>query len=605
MVQMIESLTLFENFWPSLTQEDFNLFLGAGISRDAPTNGPIWTEMQAGFLSAVFDRMEAEKWPIASHFPKDRVAANKFNIRPEVFWRQMIEMCGSLVIGQVLEAANVGCPNLNHIRIANLLANRCCKVAMTTNFDEHIESVLPQSVQIEVPSKNTSSCPIDRSVYIKLHGTVSDGTSLSYTLEQYDDLKDRNNKIIQKMLSTKPLIIAGYSGYDTDVCPALQMVSQAGVYVIIIKHPGSSPEQPIFELATEGSNTYVLEATCNEVFSILTNKLDDNKFHRKKQRQSKSTLDIYRDSCKQILMPYCPFLLSSAANLAGNWQIVHRYAWLSHDACCDERYRDIISEEEYRDIHLKISYMLKLCGDTAGSHIALNEAKTSIDKSGGKLSEAINALEAEAMTQNAPNQFNNSNSDDSSRTLPFKPSAVLQLRHFLMETFGKEPSEKDYFLTNWKIGIAKRREKAPLEAVHAFERSAAVVLKNVVTHLERGRFFCDYAGALYDLCLQERCEERQKQANILYQASEKITREIGDWTTNAKALLMLARLVLVAGQLSQARTNAEAALEAVLRTKDYALKDRIEKFLGALSDLEKEASDFTRDKDKQAEDIGS
>ena len=236
--------------------------------------------------------------------------------------------------------------------------------------------------------------------------------------------------------------------------------------------------------------------------------------------------------------------------------------------------------------------MLKLSGDPAGSRIALNEAKASIDKSDGKLSEALNVLETEAMVQNAPDQFNNRNSDDSPMTLPFKPSAILQFRHFLMEKFGKEPSEKDYFLTNWNIGIAKRREKAPLEAVHAFERSATVALKNIVTHLERGRFFCDYAGALYDLCLQERCDERWKQANILYKVSEKITREIGDWTTNAKSLLMLANLALVVGQLIQARTNAEVALGSVLRTKDSDLQDRIEKFLDVLSGLEKEVRDF-------------
>jgi hypothetical protein len=42
-----------------------NLFLGAGISRDAPTHGPIWSEMQVKFLHA--KKGQICLWLISAH----------------------------------------------------------------------------------------------------------------------------------------------------------------------------------------------------------------------------------------------------------------------------------------------------------------------------------------------------------------------------------------------------------------------------------------------------------------------------------------------------------------------------------------------------------
>lgn len=272
----------------------FNMFFGAGVSRDPPTNGPIWNEMQVGLLSAAFDRMERANWTIADRFPRDRVTAAEMNIRPEVFWRHMLEYVGEHVVTLALRAADAGTPNQNHRLIAHLLSSGRCAYAITTNFDEHVEPLLSSRVRVEVPTDSWEVHSKETSVLTKLHGSSSNTASLVYTLEQYDVLEPRNTRII-KRLANRPLLIAGYSGYDTDVLPALSEAVKHLPLTVIVKHPGANRSQPVFGLAKASSSVIVVEANCQEVLNVIADgqpALTSGLNHRQRTTQPPTEMQV-------------------------------------------------------------------------------------------------------------------------------------------------------------------------------------------------------------------------------------------------------------------------------------------------------------------------
>ena len=75
--------------------------------------------------------------------------------------------------------------------------------------------------------------------------------SLSFTLEHYDTLQERNKKLFSNSLRGLPLIVLGYSGNDTDVLPVLDEISKDIPKVIVIMHPGSPKNQPILKVVAE------------------------------------------------------------------------------------------------------------------------------------------------------------------------------------------------------------------------------------------------------------------------------------------------------------------------------------------------------------------
>jgi hypothetical protein len=569
---------------------DFNIFFGAGISRDAPTNGPIWNEMQAGFLSAVFDRMEAARWRIASYFAHDRPIATTIEIRPELFWRQMLEHCGRQVVLRALQAAAVGTPNRNHELIAHLLSERRCSLALTPNFDEHIESVLPDKFPIEVPTVSDLGRN-EGSAYVKLHGTISKPDSLCFTLEQYDDLNARNSKIMSR-LAGKPLLVAGYSGYDSDILPALRDVIPGVPLTVIIKHPGSNPDQPIFGLATEGHNVRLVEARCVEVLSTLAGnpgRYVQSKLGQMRQRDSST---IYREAAQEMPIRYCPIVLVITFQLCGAWESVERYGWLAHEACCDDVDREAISPAELRRLHLFLAYALKLAGDVVGSRVMIGEAKASLRGGGGNLSDAMSILREEALVENAPNLSKESaGKPPSSLSQGLTFTQVRSAEDALRSRFGAAGRKKhDIFTDAWESGIAKQREGDLFGAIEAFDRGAGILIEAAPSHLEQGRFLLDYGNAMFAWAMKEQSADCREKANTVYRMCERVTYESQDWATNAKAHLMLGKIFLSAEQIERSQAEVTAALGSVSKTKDVGLRARIQEFSQVLHNARKTAS---------------
>jgi hypothetical protein len=585
MTRNLASIQEFEKLWAGRAVPEFNLFLGAGISKDPPTNGPIWTQMQAGFLSALFGRMESENWPIIENYPQDREIARELDVRPETFWRLLLESCREEVVWSALQAADLGPPNRNHQNIAALLTAGRCRLAVTTNFDEHIERLLSPSVHVKVITDQSHWALGDVPTYLKLHGSVSAGTSLSYTLEQYDGLRERHMKLVDA-LSGRPLIVAGYSGYDTDVLPALKQSVGKLPWVVVIRHPGSPATQPILELGKDLDNVYLLELRSSEVFDLLTRGFAPADDRRRTDFDVRTSDDVYRSAAGLIEMPYCPFYLMHLFSLVGSWQLVTRYGWLTHDACLDTRYRDRLADPEFRNLHTAVSYALKLAGDDSGSRIMLSEASNSLDETGGSVSEAIKIRSAAAFAQGAPDRQGPAHQphqalSESQR----RPSDVLSFgQQWTAMLKGPNADPKDTFSRWWQIGIARRRERDSSGAVEAFNQCAALMMEHqgLLSRLEDGHFLLDYGGALLDEAQRTQSDELLGKADVAYQMSERVTREIGDWPTNARALFMRAQVSYISDLLDEAKQSAASALESALKTHESALSEKIQRFINAL-----------------------
>jgi tetratricopeptide (TPR) repeat protein len=435
---------------------------------------------------------------------------------------------------------------------------------------------------------------INDRTYVKLHGSVSDGVTLSYTLEHYDELKERNTALIQAF-ANKPLLILGYSGFDTDVYPALKAVADSIPQIVIVKHPGSNPSQPIFELASSHSSAYILEAPCNEVLNILTRNLKGQGYQKIKARRKESQSIINKEAAKMLPMQYCPFALMLAFELVGNWEMVRRYGWLSHDAFDDTRYQGQLPPDLEHKLYMHIAYDLKLAGDENGRKIMLACADSLLNKSGGKLSDAMRAKWNEAYSHKAPNQSSLTNTATRSEDSPSDTlAAIVALNNLISDT---SMDGHGNFLNYWQLGVARYRDGKFNESIDAFNIGCELLNKNASTHLESGRFLLDYGTALFEYSLElfklsklNEAAENRENSNISFELSEKITRENEDWVTNARVNLMLGKLLLSAEQFERSRSSVDKALESVLKTNDVALQHRINAFSDKLNDLMREMS---------------
>ncbi len=283
-------------------------------------------------------------------------------------------------------------------------------------------------------------------------------------------------------------------------------------------------------------------------------------------------------------MHLCPLILLAAFRMAGAWGLVRTYAWLTHDAVTDTRYRPSISEREYQRIHQGLALCLKFAGDSTGAQIMLNEAKASIDESGTGFSAFQRQMQAEAFTKDAPSQLGQSSA--TRIFMPgFKPSDIIAADLEMAKKLGS-PSKRHIFEESWKIGITRRREGSPGRAIEAFNEAAVIILDDVVTHLERGRFLLDFGGAVYDHAVELRDDELAEHAHLIFQSCDRFTHNSGDWGTNARANLMLARLYTNGGSFAEAWEHIRLARLAGGKTEDTALSERIENFAHLLEDLQ-------------------
>ena len=136
----------------------------------------------------------------------------------------------------------------------------------------------------------------------------------------------------------------------------------------------------------------------------------------------------------------------------------------------------------------------------------------------------------------------------------------------------------------WDQGLQKRRidkhDDAMIAFGTAFEMLGQDSEANLLTHLERGRFFLDLAGAMTAKGEQDHDEETLAKAIGILGFAEQESQETHDWRTHARASLDLSRRLFEWNDepenIDRARMYAELAQESASRIHDKELSERVE-----------------------------
>ena len=118
---------------------NLNVFFGAGISRNSPSNAPVWSEIQQQFISDLFSILQDQQWLDHESIEKNKTTLFDYPFRPEQFW-ELIQGHSSIefVIKCLQLLLNIGEPNLSHKILAKGINTHVISNLITTNFDEYL-----------------------------------------------------------------------------------------------------------------------------------------------------------------------------------------------------------------------------------------------------------------------------------------------------------------------------------------------------------------------------------------------------------------------------------------------------------------------------------
>ena len=256
------------------------------------------------------------------------------------------------------------------------------------------------------------------------------------------------------------------------------------------------------------------------------------------------------------------------------------YALLSHDAAIDPRYSTSLSPQEGINLNILLGTMLAKCGHHPFFHAMFSEAK--------KLAESASLSSAhtriELAHQSAMSRYKYLHEKDSLEERPTpvqEPSDKLLNSGSIRTQMG---TDKDQFMFLWDQGLQKRRidkhDDAMIAFGTAFEMLGQDSEANLLTHLERGRFFLDLAGAMTAKGEQDHDEETLAKAIGILGFAEQESQETHDWRTHARASLDLSRRLFEWNDepenIDRARMYAELAQESASRIHDKELSERVE-----------------------------
>jgi hypothetical protein len=324
------------------------------------------------------------------------------------------------------------------------------------------------------------------------------------------------------------------------------------------------------------------------VFSILS---EQDGFKRNIDTHEAITRDgedPYLLAAKSIPLPICPVVLLTAFDLVGNQGGVFRYAWLAHDAAIDNRYISSLSSEERIELHILVGTALAKCGDFRYS--AMFAEAEFIAKSTESTNRVSIFMRIAMARKSAMSRFKFVTGNDKSVKQPATIRENIDSFSVSSEgTKNKSPlnllmDDKTCFTVQWDIGLQKKREHDYDGAVAAFDKAMDALLKlpkNSSSHLERGRFFLDMAGAIALRGEANRDEEGSLAAIKMLGLAEQECRVANDWKSHARVLLNLSQMFLSWNidhieNIKKARTYIEAAKKSVSLTDEYELKKKIE-----------------------------
>jgi len=201
-----------------------SLILGAGISKNPPSNLPLAAEIRHLVLAKLFANQTIDK---------DALSKLEKAYPFEAFVQILAE--NSNFIDYLLKIFKLGEPNKNHTLIAKLVKKGYVSEILTTNFDLNLERAFENEglafkkdfkvVSFEEGSTEISSESINVQILIKIHGSVDNKESIRTTLKQISAkrlLESRKKLIRQFFERAQVILVLGYSFSDEfDINPTL------------------------------------------------------------------------------------------------------------------------------------------------------------------------------------------------------------------------------------------------------------------------------------------------------------------------------------------------------------------------------------------------
>ncbi|MEM9547638.1 MAG: SIR2 family protein [Bacteroidota bacterium] len=199
-----------------------NIFvLGAGCSKSAyPDLLPLGDEAS----QMLENHFKKDTWP-KSFLKKSKKIATKFNL-PDLeikkdFETRLLQLSYFLENSVLRQALSYmfeyrTFPNLFYETIAHLLKNRFIEAVINFNFDELLDQAIDEEVGLGqlhkilsdgdcIPyEKMLTNSKLKVPIYIKPHGTISHKSSLRFTKEQYIDIPDEIEVLMEELLSGLP-----------------------------------------------------------------------------------------------------------------------------------------------------------------------------------------------------------------------------------------------------------------------------------------------------------------------------------------------------------------------------------------------------------------
>jgi tetratricopeptide (TPR) repeat protein len=170
------------------------------------------------------------------------------NLPFEAFMETLMQGCN---IKPLLDIFNCRQPNTNHILLAKLVKHKYLKVICTTNFDQLLEISLTNEGLIkgkdyDVLYRDDDFSTIEmhnnKTLIIKLHGSIDDTDSIAITLQQVarKSLALNRGRILNNLFSVgrhTNVMIIGYSCSGVfDISPHIESITTDHKYVTLFDH---------------------------------------------------------------------------------------------------------------------------------------------------------------------------------------------------------------------------------------------------------------------------------------------------------------------------------------------------------------------------------
>lgn len=222
----------------SIQSRNMCLLIGAGISKNSPSNMPLANDLQLGIMREL----------LGNGLLKVSIKRKLSNYPFEAFLQVLSG--DSDILESIVRIFRQGKPNKNHVLIAKLMNRGFVKNVLTTNFDVLLEKALEnegmkRNVHFRTFFTEKQFSSLDfRSIKIpaifKIHGSAEDINSIRATLELVatESLSKCRARILNHFFSeTKiTILVMGYSAKDEfDINPVLRSM-KCEKEIIFVKH---------------------------------------------------------------------------------------------------------------------------------------------------------------------------------------------------------------------------------------------------------------------------------------------------------------------------------------------------------------------------------